>query len=407
MTQSATVRTLCQIRHGGTPSKSNPAFWSGDIPWISPKDMKVSLLADATDHISVDAVNSSATSVVPSGSILIVVRSGILVHSVPIARAARPLAFNQDIKALIPDSAKVDPEYLYWFLRGSERAVLTRGIKKGATVHSVQSDFIENLEVPLPKRVEQRRIVDLLSRAEGIVRLRREAKRKTAELVPAILQDMVGDPARNPKGWRVRRVSDFVARFEGGKNLQAGSEGGSPYRILKVSAATSGEYLESESKPTPNDYVPPAHHIVRAGDLLFSRANTVDLVGATAIVEATDGKTLLPDKLWRFVWSEEVESRYMHALFQNSHVRRELGRLSSGTSASMRNISQAKLFELRLPVAPIEVQRQFARTADLARSISAQQANAFLKAVATFDSVLARSFSAAYPDLAHGRTYLD
>ena len=108
---------------------------------------------------------------------------------------------------------------------------------------------------------------------------------------------MFGDPATNPKGWPTRKVSDFVSRFEGGKNLQAGSEDGSPYRILKVSAATSGQYRESESKPSPDGYKPPQSHLVRAGDMLFSRANTEELVGATAIVDATNGQTLLPDKL--------------------------------------------------------------------------------------------------------------
>jgi hypothetical protein len=69
----AALRTLCQIKHGGTPSKSNAAFWNGDIPWISPKDMKSSLIVDGSDHISADAVTNSATSIVPKGSILLVV----------------------------------------------------------------------------------------------------------------------------------------------------------------------------------------------------------------------------------------------------------------------------------------------------------------------------------------------
>ena len=204
---------------------------------------------------------------------------------------------------------------------------------------------------------------------------------------------MAGDPATNPKGWPVRNVSDFVSRFEGGKNIQAGSENGSPYRILKVSAATSGTYREPESKPSPDGYSPPASHIVRAGDMLFSRANTEELVGATAIVEKTDGKTLLPDKLWRFVWAEPVEPAYMHALFQSLFVRREIGQLSSGTSASMRNISQGKLFHLQLPVAPYSEQKAFADRAATVRSILSQQSAATAKAQATFDALLASVFN--------------
>jgi type I restriction enzyme S subunit len=127
--------------------------------------------------------------------------------------------------------------------------------------------------------------------------------------------------------------------------------------------------------------------------MLFSRANTQALVGATAIVEATNGRTLLPDKLWRFIWSEPVEQSYMHALFQSEDVRQELGKLSSGTSASMRNISQEKLYQLRLPVAPVEMQRVFRRRADTFQSVIALQSMALATAERTFRALLARSFS--------------
>lgn len=297
---------------------------------------------------------------------------------------------NQHIFKVLPNSG-IDPEYLFYALKNALAELSSK--THGSTMkHVVRGDF-ESTQVNVPPLPEQRRIVDLLSRAEGIVRLRREAEKKAAELIPALFLDMFGDPATNPKGWPVRKVSDFVSRFEGGKNIQAGSENGSPYRILKVSAATSGIYRESESKPSPDGYSPPASHIVRVGDMLFSRANTEELVGATAIVDRTNGNTLLPDKLWRFVWAEPVEAAYMHALFQSPHVRRELGKLSSGTSASMRNISQGKLFGLALPVAPHAWQKRFAEQAAAARSIADQQVAAMAKAQATFDALLARAFA--------------
>ena len=295
-----------------------------------------------------------------------------------------------------PNEARVLPGYVnYWFRTPSTKRKV-KFLVKG--IHLYPKD-VAKLEIPLPPIDEQRRIINLLSRAEGIVRLRREAQKKAAEIIPALFLDMFGDPATNPKGWPVRKVSDFVDRIEGGKNIQAGSENGSPYRILKVSAATSGIYRESESKPSPDGYSPPTSHIVRAGDMLFSRANTEELVGATAVVRATDGHALLPDKLWRFVWAEPVEQRYMHALFQNRHVRRELGKLSSGTSASMRNISQGRLFELRLPVAPLAKQKSFGRHAELMESVLAQQTTALHHARATFDALLAGVFSSDLPDM--------
>jgi type I restriction enzyme, S subunit len=296
---------------------------------------------------------------------------------------------NQHIFKVLPKPG-VDPDYLYYALKSSlaELSAKTHG---STMKHVVRGDF-ESTQIRLPAFEEQRRIVDLLARAEGIVRLRREAHQKAAELIPAIFIDMFGDPAMNPNELPLRSVRELVARFEGGKNLQAGSDGGTDFRILKVSAVTSGEYVETESKPTPNGYEPPQNHVVREGDMLFSRANTEELVGATAVVRETNGRTLLPDKLWRFVWAETVEQAFMLALFQSSHVRQALGVLSSGTSASMRNISQAKLFELRLPIPSLREQRVFARRAQAAQSIRSQQEVALAKATATFDALLSRAF---------------
>ncbi len=280
-------------------------------------------------------------------------------------------------------------------LEGFNAAFLSlyfRSINLPSAGYSRHFKFLKELAVPKPPLPEQLRLVDILSRAEGIVRLRREAERKAAELIPALFIDLFGDPATNPKGWPSRPVADFVDRFEGGKNLQAGSGNRSGYRILKVSAVTSGIYRETESKPAPDDYHPPESHIVRSGDMLFSRANTQELVGATVVVEKTDGTSLLPDKLWRFVWSEPVDQAYMHALFQSRHVRTELGKLSSGTSASMRNISQGKLFAFSLPVAPIDLQRSFGEQVAAIRAIQSQQAAATAKAQASFDALLAEAF---------------
>ena len=297
---------------------------------------------------------------------------------------------STEIIPLLP-SEPLDRRYLAYFLRSPLIVSRISERTAGARMPRADMDFIFDLPLLLPSRAEQSRIVDVLSRAESVVRLRHDAQKKATELIPAIFLNMFGDPAENPRRFPVRLVSEFVSRFEGGKNLQAGSEGGT-YRILKVSAVTSGFYRESESKPAPDGYEPPTNHVVQAGDLLFSRANTEELVGATALVEHTNGSTLLPDKLWRMVFSEPVEPRYIQALFSTAYVRRELSKLSSGTSASMRNISQAKLWGLKLPIAPLADQRRFAERASQVLSIQKQQAEATVKAEASFATLLARAF---------------
>lgn len=305
---------------------------------------------------------------------------------------SRSHSFGNFIARLRPTNDVVS-EYLFYFLWHFHSVGLTSHYQKQTTgIRNLEFKRYLGIHVPLVDLEDQKRISAILSRAARIVQLRCDAYATAQAVLPALFLDMFGDPLTNPRGWPMRPVRELVARFEGGKNLQAGSEGSTDFRILKVSAVTKGDYIESESKPTPEQYVPPQGHVVRVGDMLFSRANTEELVGATALVEATNGRSLLPDKLWRFVWSEPVEQRYMHALFQNAHVRRQLAGLSSGTSSSMRNISQAKLFDLHLPVAPLAQQAVFARHADALKAVMVQQTAAMDRAKATFDSLLSRAF---------------
>ena len=384
----ARIEEVTQVLGGGTPSRQESKFFGGGVPWATPTDVTAldGMYISATrESITEEGLRSSSTKLLPVGAVLLTSRATIGFTAV----AAAPICTNQGFVNFIcgPDLL---PEFLAYWLRTQKTKMLQHA--GGTTFKEIARGTLRKFEIVLPEIEAQRRIVDLLARAEGIVRLRREAQQKAAELIPAIFIDMFGDPAMNPKELPLRSVRELVARFEGGKNLQAGSDGGTDFRILKVSAVTSGEYVETESKPTPNGYEPPQNHVVREGDMLFSRANTEELVGATAVVRATNGRTLLPDKLWRFVWAEPVEQAFMHALFQSAQVRQDLGKLSSGTSASMRNISQAKLFELRLPIPSLHQQRVFARRADAAQSIRSQQEVALARATATFDALLSRAF---------------
>ena len=248
---------------------------------------------------------------------------------------------------------------LYVILDLRQKGTFTAAATQWVSQAAYRVSDLKQLPITLPPLAEQRRIVDILDRAAAVQRLRRAAEEKAREIIPALFVDMFGDPATNPKGWPVGSIGDVLDRIETGKNVMAGS-GRSRYRILKVSAVTSGVYDELESKPAPDAFAPDARSVVKAGDFLFSRANTAELVGATTIVDKTDGLTLLPDKLWRLVWKAGVDTAYMLGVLQNSSIRAAISRQASGTSASMRNVSQSKLLSVQFPLAPLEIQRAYA-----------------------------------------------
>ncbi|MCG9915539.1 MAG: restriction endonuclease subunit S [Phenylobacterium sp.] len=143
---------------GGTPSKSNASFWAGDLPWVSPKDMKRAFIDDTQDKITLAAVQSSATSLIPARSVLIVTRSGILRHSLPVAVNTREVAISQDLKALVV-APFAEPEFVAWQLQSCAQSILASCAKSGTTVDSVDFDLLRAFTLSLPPLAEQRRIV--------------------------------------------------------------------------------------------------------------------------------------------------------------------------------------------------------------------------------------------------------
>ena len=125
--------------------------------------MKVPLVLDTEDKITPQAVRESATSLIPAGAVLLVVRSGILVHSIPVAIAGRELALNQDLKALIPRS-EIVPDYLLYTILGLHKEFLAEWKKEGATVESLELDLVVQTQTFPTNYREQRSIAAFLDR---------------------------------------------------------------------------------------------------------------------------------------------------------------------------------------------------------------------------------------------------
>jgi restriction endonuclease S subunit len=147
------------IAGGGTPSKANFDLWRGDIPWVSPRDMKTGVILDTKDHISPEAVKSSGMRLVPMGTVLCVVRSGVLRHTLPIAITGRKVCFNPYIKAITPNPNVLAAKFLFYLLKTRSAEILRDGIKRRAGKLTFHKGFFKNYEIPLPPLNDQRRII--------------------------------------------------------------------------------------------------------------------------------------------------------------------------------------------------------------------------------------------------------
>ena len=295
-------------------------------------------------------------------------------------------------------SAIAESRYLHHYLRLEEvRAKGQRRMTGSGGQRRVPASFLADLTVPLPPLKEQHRIAAILDQAETLRTQRRTALALLDSLTQSLFLDMFGDPVANDRGWPKVTVNDFVAGFESGKSLVADDEedSASKYRVLKVSAVTSLEYKPEQSKAVPTDYAPPQSHIVRAGDLLFSRANTSELIGATAYVEETPDNLLLPDKLWRFVWHAPSKAAplYVMHLFRQPKFRQEIGQRASGTSGSMKNISQEKVLSIQVGNPPLPLQQTFATRIASIEALKATHRRALAALDALFASLQQRAFA--------------
>jgi type I restriction enzyme, S subunit len=143
---------------GATPSKNNRSYWGGKIPWVSPKDMKCPVITATEDTVTEEALSSGRLKLLPANAVLIVVRSGILRRTVPVAIAGVPCTINQDMKALVVGSS-LSHSYAQLLVKGLERRILSEFVKGGMTVQSVMWDALADCEVRLPPISEQNRIL--------------------------------------------------------------------------------------------------------------------------------------------------------------------------------------------------------------------------------------------------------
>ena len=301
---------------------------------------------------------------------------------------------NGNAMVVRPRTSALDLKYLEHVFRGG--IDLSMAIT-GAAQPQITRQSLAPILISFPPLPEQRRIAAILDQADALRAKRREALAQLDSLTQSIFIEMFGDPVSNDRKWHEVCVSDFVAGFETGKSLVAADEDdqSSEFRVLKISAVTSLEFKPEQSKALPLDYEPPESHFVRLGDLLFSRANTADLIGATALVDTASPNLVLPDKLWRFVWykAPRAAPRFVQHLFRQTKFRFEIAQRASGTSGSMKNISQEKVFSIRVGLPPLPLQQTFATRIQSVESLKATHRAALSELDALFASLQHRAFS--------------
>ena len=317
-----------------------------------------------------------------TGDILMSVRAPVG----PTNLASERCCIGRGLAAIRANTADIEPGYLRFFLRREEPRLASMG--QGSTFAAIGRAEIARLALLLPLLNEQRHIVDILSRAEGIVRLRREAKEKSQELIPALFLNMFGDPATNPKGWPVISFGQF-GDCRLGKMLDKKNQSGhfqKPYlRNVNVQWDRIDTYdlLEMDFGPKERETFR-----LQPGDVLVCEGGEI---GRAALWKGQieecyyqkalhrlrpDKKTMRPDFVVWLLW----------------HLAHS-GALSWATiQATIAHLTGVQLKNLQVISPPVEMQKEFECQVAHCHSIQSQQNNAMQKAEATFNALLARTF---------------
>jgi len=318
-------------------------------------------------------------------------RIGMIDPNFPFKEAA----VNEHLFLLRPNLDLLDAQYLYFYLRSTKGQAEIMSDFRGAAQGGISREIGQKVRVPLSPLHEQRRIVEVLSRAVGIVRLRREAEKKAAELIPALFNDMFGDPATNPKGWPVALLPDVLSRpFKNGLYLPKESYSTDGFEMVHMSDAFYGEVKRGglrrvlASKNQLDDYG------MTKRDLLVAR-RSLTFDGAAKICGIPDsGDPLLFESSFIRLAPDLAKVRTEFLLYYlNNASTRQAHVLSRISGITISGINQAAMNQIPVLLPPLPMQDSFVERVAEVRSIQSQQSTATAKAQATFDALLARCFA--------------
>lgn len=288
---------------------------------------------------------------------------------------------------------EVLPEWLFYFVRQPTfRNEAKRNFTGTAGQQRVPTTFLSSAAIPVPPLSEQRRIVDLLSRAEGIVHLRREGEKKAAELIPALFLDMFGDPATNPKGWPTASIGDLF-EVKGGKRLPKGApyaEKPTAFRYIRGTDIWPDQintqnlvYLRPEDQATIKRYVVAKDDVVItiAGKIGVAAPVGDDLVG----VNLTENAAMI-----RPHGTKSTNAAFLSSMLNSGFVQRQIETLTGRVTIGKLALERIRLLKILLPA--LGPQAEYVQRVEQIRAIQSQQSSATAKAQATFDALLARVF---------------
>jgi type I restriction enzyme S subunit len=385
---SRSIEECCEIVSGATPRTSEEAYWDGDVCWATPKDLSElegPYIDDTPRKITRAGLASCAASILPPESVLFSSRA-------PIGHVAIntvPMATNQGFKSFVPKRESIVPKFLYHWLRAHRKQLESMG--NGATFKEVSKAVVSRIQIPVPPIAEQRRIAEVLDRAEALRAKRRAALAQLDTLTQAIFLDMFGDPLTNPKALPTAALGELCSRITDGTH-QSPKWSAQGHPFLFVSNVVSGEidfdtekFISDETHAELTRRCP-----IEVGDVLYS---TVGSYGVPAVVRSSK-KFAFQRHIAHIKPNRDVlDSEFLRVMLASPSLKRQADKSARGIAQKTVNLSDIREFVVLRP--PMADQRQFVRIVDTIQLLRNKYKRSLDELGACFMSLQDRAFRGA------------
>ena len=298
-----------------------------------------------------------------------------------------------DITVIEAKPDRILPELLPFIIQNDDLFDFAVGKSAGSLSPRVKWEHLKNYEFELPDMEKQKELAELLWAMDNTKKSYQKLIAATDELVKSQFIEMFGDPIKNPLGWPTMTLDQATEDIVSGQclNGDAGQLQPGQKAVLKVSAVTYGVFNANEYKVL-RDVKQIAKGIYpQKGDLLFSRANTREYVGATALIDQDYPDLMLPDKLWKLIFKQEIMPVFAKQFLSHPEVRKVLSAMATGTSGSMYNISMEKLKRLEIIVPNMNRQKEYIRFVDQSDKSKFELEKSLSELTATYKRIIAEN----------------
>ena len=215
-----TLGELCDVVSGGTPARSKSEYWNnGTIPWIKIGNIKSKYVNDADEFITQSGLDGSSAKMLSRGTILYTIFATLGEVGILDIDACT----NQAIAGItIKNAEELLTDYLYYYLKSKKDYV--NGVGRGVAQNNINMTILRGFQVPLPNLTEQRFIVSVLDKVNGVIESRMEELEKLDELIKARFVELFGNPVKNTMGWETKPLGSLATKIGSGATPKGGKE---------------------------------------------------------------------------------------------------------------------------------------------------------------------------------------